>query len=100
MASFFRRIATIAGKNFNIHKNQGSSTVRSAGHAKQREQVSREIPESLTQLLDEHRTFLRLRGFPHMGQNSFEIDITYLMLANVLIVLGAGVFSVDSFLGF
>ena len=37
---------------------------------------------------------------PYMGQNSYEIDITYLMLAIVLIVLGAGVFSVDSFLGF
>ena len=37
---------------------------------------------------------------PYMGQNSFEIDITYLMLAIVLIVLEAGVFSVDSFLGF
>ena len=37
---------------------------------------------------------------PYMGQNSFEIDITYLMLAIALIVLGAGVISVDSFLGF
>ena len=37
---------------------------------------------------------------PYMGQNSYEIDITYLMLAVVLIVLGAGVISVDSFLGF
>ncbi|MGA3109326.1 MAG: DoxX family protein [Candidatus Bathyarchaeia archaeon] len=37
---------------------------------------------------------------PYMGQNSYEIDITYLMLAIVLIVLGAGVISVDSFLGF
>jgi len=37
---------------------------------------------------------------PYMGQNSYEIDITYLMLAIVLIVLGAGVFSVDSLLGF
>ena len=37
---------------------------------------------------------------PYMGQNSYEIDITYLMLAVVLIVLGAGVFSVDSLLGF
>jgi len=37
---------------------------------------------------------------PYMGQNSYEIDITYLMLAIVLIVLGAGVLSVDSFLGF
>ena len=37
---------------------------------------------------------------PYMGQNSYEIDITYLMLAIALIVLGAGVISVDSFLGF
>ncbi len=37
---------------------------------------------------------------PYMGQNSYEIDITYLMLAVVLIVLGAGVISVDSILGF
>jgi putative oxidoreductase len=37
---------------------------------------------------------------PYMGQNSYEIDITYLMLAIVLIVLGAGLISVDSFLGF
>jgi putative oxidoreductase len=37
---------------------------------------------------------------PYMGQNSYEIDITYLMLAIALIVLGAGVFSVDSLLGF
>jgi putative oxidoreductase len=37
---------------------------------------------------------------PYMGQNSYEIDIAYLMLALVLIVLGAGVLSVDSFLGF
>jgi putative oxidoreductase len=35
----------------------------------------------------------------YMGQNSYEIDITYLMLAIVLIVLGAGVFSVDTLLG-
>ena len=37
---------------------------------------------------------------PYMGQNSYEIDITYLMLAIALIVLGAGVISVDSLLGF
>jgi uncharacterized membrane protein YphA (DoxX/SURF4 family) len=37
---------------------------------------------------------------PYMGQNSYELDVTYLMLAIVLIVLGAGVLSVDSFLGF
>jgi len=37
---------------------------------------------------------------PYMGQNSYEIDITYLILAIVLIVLGAGVLSVDSLLGF
>jgi putative oxidoreductase len=37
---------------------------------------------------------------PYMGQNSYEIDITYLMLAIVLILLGAGVMSIDSFLGF
>ena len=37
---------------------------------------------------------------PYMGQNSYEIDMTYLMLAIALIVLGAGVISVDSFLGF
>jgi putative oxidoreductase len=37
---------------------------------------------------------------PYMGQNSYEIDITYLMLAIALMVLGAGVISVDSFLGF
>jgi len=37
---------------------------------------------------------------PYMGQNSYEIDITYLMPALALIVLGAGVLSVDSFLGF
>ena len=37
---------------------------------------------------------------PYMGQNSYEIDITYLILAIVLIVLGAGVLSVDSFVGF
>jgi putative oxidoreductase len=37
---------------------------------------------------------------PYMGQNSYEIDITYLMLAIALIVLGAGVISVDFFLGF
>ena len=37
---------------------------------------------------------------PYMGQNSYEVDITYLMLAIALIVLGAGVLSVDSFLGF
>jgi len=36
---------------------------------------------------------------PYMGQNSYEIDITYLMLAIALIVLGAGAISVDSFLG-
>jgi putative oxidoreductase len=36
---------------------------------------------------------------PYMGQNSFEIDITYLMLAIVLIVVGAGAMSLDSFLG-
>ena len=42
---------------------------------------------------------VKMKG-PYMGQNSYEIDITYLMLAIVLIVLGAGVFSVDSFLGF
>jgi len=36
---------------------------------------------------------------PYMGQNSYEIDIAYLILALVLIVLGAGVLSVDSFLG-
>jgi putative oxidoreductase len=35
----------------------------------------------------------------YMGQNSYEIDMTYLMLAIVLIVLGAGVISVDSLLG-
>lgn len=37
---------------------------------------------------------------PYMGEKSYEIDITYLILAMVLIVLGAGVLSVDSFLGF
>ena len=37
---------------------------------------------------------------PYMGQNSYEIDITYLMLAIALIMLGAGAISVDSFLGF
>lgn len=37
---------------------------------------------------------------PYMGQSSYELDITYLMLAIVLIVLGAGLFSIDSFLGF
>ena len=37
---------------------------------------------------------------PYMGQNSYEIDVTYLMLAIVLIVLGAGVISVDSLLVF
>jgi putative oxidoreductase len=36
----------------------------------------------------------------YIGQNSYEIDITYLMLAIALIVLGAGVISVDSLLGF
>jgi putative oxidoreductase len=35
------------------------------------------------------------------GQNAaaYEIDITYLLLAITLIVLGAGVFSIDAFLG-
>lgn len=37
---------------------------------------------------------------PYMGQNSYEIDITYLMLAIALIMLGAGAISVDAFLGF
>lgn len=36
---------------------------------------------------------------PYIGQNSYEIDITYLMLAIALFVLGAGLLSVDSFLG-
>ena len=36
----------------------------------------------------------------YIGQNSYEIDITYLMLAIALIVLGAGAISVDSLLGF
>ena len=36
---------------------------------------------------------------PYMGQNSYEIDITYLMLAIILIVLGAGAISVDALLG-
>ena len=36
---------------------------------------------------------------PYMGQNSYEIDITYLMLAIALVVLGAGLLSVDAFLG-
>jgi putative oxidoreductase len=36
---------------------------------------------------------------PYMGQNSYEIDITYLMLAIALIVLGAGVLSIDGILG-
>jgi len=36
---------------------------------------------------------------PYMGQNSYEIDVTYLILAIVLIVLGAGALSVDSFIG-
>ena len=35
----------------------------------------------------------------YIGQNSYEIDVTYLMLAIALIVLGAGVISVDSLLG-
>jgi putative oxidoreductase len=37
---------------------------------------------------------------PYMGQNSYELDITYFMLAIALLVLGAGLLSVDSFLGF
>ena len=41
---------------------------------------------------------VKMKG-PYMGQNSYEIDITYLMLAIVLVVLGAGAISVDSFLG-
>ena len=57
-------------------------------------------PRSTCAGLNEYRTFLRLRGFLHMGQNSFEIDMTYLMLVIILIVLGAGVISVDSILGF
>ena len=35
---------------------------------------------------------------PYMGQNSYEIDITYLMLGIALVVLGAGLISVDSLL--
>jgi putative oxidoreductase len=35
---------------------------------------------------------------PYMGQNSYEIDITYLMLAIALIVLGAGALSIDGIL--
>ena len=44
----------------------------------------------------------KMKGSYLSGQNpaAYEIDITYLMLAIVLIVLGAGVLSVDSFLGF
>jgi hypothetical protein len=33
-----------------------------------------------------------------MGQNSYEIDITYLMLGLALLVLGAGPLSIDSLL--
>ncbi len=35
-----------------------------------------------------------------MGQNTYELDITYLLLAVVLVVLGAGAFSIDSMVGF
>ena len=35
---------------------------------------------------------------PYMGQNSYEIDITYLMLGLALLVLGAGPLSIDSLL--
>ena len=35
---------------------------------------------------------------PYMGQNSYEIDIAYLMLGIALVVLGAGLISVDSLL--
>jgi putative oxidoreductase len=32
---------------------------------------------------------------PYMGQNSYEIDIAYLMLGLALVVLGGGVLSID-----
>jgi putative oxidoreductase len=35
---------------------------------------------------------------PYMGQNSYEIDITYLMLGLALLILGAGPLSIDSLL--
>lgn len=35
---------------------------------------------------------------PYMGQNSYEVDITYLMLGLALLVLGAGPLSIDSLL--
>jgi len=34
-----------------------------------------------------------------MGQNTYELDITYLLLAIVLVVVGAGSFSTDQVLG-
>jgi len=33
------------------------------------------------------------------GQNTYELDVTYFLLAVVLIVLGAGAFSIDQLLG-
>ncbi len=35
----------------------------------------------------------------YIGQNSYELDITYLLLSIVLIVLGAGAFSIDQLVG-
>ena len=35
---------------------------------------------------------------PYMGQNSYELDITYLMLGITLVLLGAGLASLDSLL--
>ena len=35
---------------------------------------------------------------PYMGQNSYELDITYLMLGITLVFLGAGLVSLDSLL--
>ena len=35
----------------------------------------------------------------YIGKDSYEIDITYLILSLVLIVLGAGALSVDSVIG-
>ena len=34
-----------------------------------------------------------------MGQNTYELDVTYFLLTIVLIVLGAGAFSIDQLVG-
>ncbi|MDQ6723441.1 MAG: DoxX family protein [Thermoproteota archaeon] len=45
------------------------------------------------------KTKMKAAYITHPSQPSYEIDITYLILSIVLIVLGAGAFSVDSFIG-